>query len=279
MSTTFITPATLAQAEWHLEASGVTDLVCPPRPPGQRGRIGMIRNNTYLLLLGWVLCSMLGLETTLLKVHDVLTMNLAREDQWRPGVLRKAATTRTSTKEPDRPEWYTKKLNKRGKRQKITWNGFEQLGYDNLVNAVRHFRDLFDYGIGTAPDLDPDERARRAKAVAAMKTALIAPTLIPRPANGTAVALDATGQWAWSRGPDKVKHEMEKKAEQQRKADAQAKENNEDKDLEPPLEVGDIATDDDGDITAPAEGCPICRVLILASAGAIPRPASYKSPA
>jgi hypothetical protein len=253
MSTTFITPATLAQAEWHLEASGITDLVCPPRPPGRRGRIGMIRNNTHLLLLGWVLCTMLGLETTLQKVHDVLTMNLSREDQWRLGVLRTAVTTRPSRDEPDSPDWYTKKLNKRGKRQKITWNGFEQLGYDDLVNAVRHFRDLFDYGTGTAPDLDPDERARRAKAVAAMKTALIAPTLIPRPKNGTAVALDATGQWAWSRGPDKVKHEMEKKAEQQRKAQAETHADSDDKDLEPPLEIGDIATDDDTDITSPAE--------------------------
>jgi len=85
MSTTFITPATLAQAEWHLEASGITDLVCPPRPPGRRGRIGMIRNNTYLLLLAWVLCTMLGLETTLQKAHDVLTMNLTREDLVHPG--------------------------------------------------------------------------------------------------------------------------------------------------------------------------------------------------
>lgn len=257
MSTTFITPATLAQAEWHLEASGSTDLVCPPRPPGRRGRIGMILNNTYLLLLAWLLCTMLGMETTLQKAHDVLTMNLTREDQWRLGVLRKAVTTRPSRDEPDSPDWYTKKLNKRGKRQKITWNGFEQVGYDDLVNAVRHFRDLFDYGAGTAPDLNPVERARRAKAVAAMKTALIAPTLISRPANGTAIALDATGQWAWSRGPDKMKHELEKKAEQQRKAQAEAKASNEDKDVDPPLEIADIATeDDDSDITAPAEPPP-----------------------
>ena len=160
MSTTFITPATLAQAEWHLEASGITDLVCPPRPPGQRGRIGMTRNNTYLLLLAWVLCTMLGLETTLQKAHDVLTTNLTRQDQWRLGVLRKAVTTRPSREEPDSPDWYTKKLNKRGKRQKITWNGFEQVGYDDLVNAVRHFRDLFDYGAGTAPDLDPSPQRK-----------------------------------------------------------------------------------------------------------------------
>lgn len=161
MSTTFITPATLAQAERYLEASGVTDLVCPPRPPGQRGRTGMVRNNTYLLLLAWVLCTMLGLETTLQKAHDVLTTNLTRQDQWRLGVLRKAVPTRPSREEPDSPDWYTKKLNKRGKRQKITWNGFEQVGYDDLVNAVRHFRALFDHGAGTAPDRNPVERARQ----------------------------------------------------------------------------------------------------------------------
>jgi hypothetical protein len=221
VSTTHITPALLARAEHLLDASGITDLVCPPRPASQRGRIGMVRDNTRLLLLGWLLCMTLGFETTLHKVHDVLTQNLARDDQWRLVVLRPSVTFRQPDPHPVSPDVHEKRLSKRGKRTKTIWTRAdgvvcEVIGYDDLVNAVRHFRDRFDYGPGTAPDLDPVERARRAQAVAAMVDALLAPTLLPRPKRSDVVALDATGQWAWSVGAPRVKHAMEEQARKQR---------------------------------------------------------------
>jgi len=264
VSTTHITPAVLARAEWHLDASGVTDLVCPPRQPGQHGRKGMVHDNTRLLLLGWILTTMLGMETTLHKVHDVLTQNLTRDDQWRLGVLRPSVTTRQPDPNPVTPDVHKKQLSKRGKRIKTIWTRpdgvvCEVLGYDDLVNAVRHFRERFDYGPGTAPDLDPVERARREQQVAAMVDALIAPTLLPRPKGSDVVALDATGQWAWSIGPPKVKHAMEDEARKQRNNNTSPDDATNTEDTTPPLEAGDIATDDeddDSDVTAPADPPP-----------------------
>lgn len=239
MSKEFITPDVLGRCEYVIEASGVVDLICPPRQPGQRGRKGLARTNAFLFCLGVRLCTTLGHETTIDGVHNVLTQFLTREDQWRLGVLRRAVTTSKKPAEvgPE-PDWYTPVFGPRGKRRKIRWGNFEQIGYDDLCHVVTRFRDLYDYGPGTAPKLSPAERQARAEGVAAIAAALLAPTLIPRPDNGFYYAIDATGQWSWSRGSARIKRKLEEKAK------------NHNEDTDGPLEVGDIAFDDDG-ATAP----------------------------
>lgn len=234
MTTTFITPDVLARAEYAIEASGVVDLLCPERQPGEVGRIGLARTNTFLWCLGVRLCASLGHETTIDGVHNVLTRFLTRNDQWRLGVLRRAVSApKRLASLPPEPDWYTPVYGPSGKRRKIRWGHYEQVGYDDLVHVVDRIRARFDYGYGSAPDLDDTERKARAKAVGAIVDALLAPTLIDRPHTGTYYAIDATGQWAWSRGSSKVRRKLEDKAK------------NHNEDTDGPLEVGDIILDDD----------------------------------
>src|SRR4051812_4200108 len=114
MSAKQLTPAVIERTVHVIDDSGVLDLACPPRQSGQVGRIGAIRANTRLLLIGLHLCARLGHETTVRSAHQVLTESLPRETQWDLGVLRplttatkKGATTTSLKKgkpfDPDAP--------------------------------------------------------------------------------------------------------------------------------------------------------------------------------
>lgn len=239
MSKEFITPDVLARSEYVIDSSGAVDLIYPAREAGQRGRIGLARTNTRLFCLGVRLCSQVGLETTLDSIHTVLTSFLTRDDQWRLGVLRRAATTsKANPDEGPEPDWYTPRYGPSGKRKKIRWGNFEQIGYDDLCHVVQRYRELHDYGYGTAPHLTPTERKARENAVSTIAQAFVNPTLIPRPVDGVYCALDATGQWAWSKGAAKIRRTLEEKAKKHNEA------------TDGPLQVGDIGIDEDG-VTAP----------------------------
>lgn len=242
MSAKHLTPQLVARTVHVIDTSGVLDLACPPREPGKPGRKGNMRANTRLLLIGLHLCTRLGHETTVTGAHEVLTQALPRECQWDLGVLRPLTSKTGHDKrgkkkyDPDAPV-----LVKAGKPRKRIWveDGVEEIGYDDLWNAATALRERLDYGYGAAPNLDPVTREVRRGIVERIVDVLIETTTIPR--LGGTFAIDATGQWAWSRGPAKRKKELEKKL----------KEAEENGDLDT-LEIADIATDEDGN-TAPED--------------------------
>ena len=94
-------------------------------------------------------------------VDGTLTEALPRDLQWELGVLRPLTTTSTAKPRQHDPE--LARLTKNGKPRKEIWveEGYERLGYDDLVNVVKKIRDDLDYGRGAAPDLHDDERLRR----------------------------------------------------------------------------------------------------------------------
>ncbi len=117
-------------------------------------------------------------------------------------------------------------------------DGVEEIGYDDLANAAKRLRERLDYGLGSAPGLSDGEREARQAAVEAIVDSLIRVTTVPR--TGSVFAIDATGQWAWTKGPtaDRARAERVLAAMEAAEAAGEA------------LEVADIAIDDDG-ATAP----------------------------
>lgn len=238
MSVKQLTPAIVARTVHVIDTSGVVDLLCPPRQPGTPGRIGAIRQNTRLFLIGARLATVLGHETTVRSVHQVLTESLPRETQWDLGVLRPVTTARATGGDRFDPD--TPTLTRAGKPRKRIWDadGVEEVGYDDLYNAVSAMRKRLDYGVGSAPSLDDEERARRRKRVEEVVDALLITTTIPR--TGDTWAIDSTGQWAWSRGPVSRKKVLES-----RLANGKAP------DTDDQLETADIAFDESGDTSPP----------------------------
>lgn len=251
MSAKHLTPPMVERTVHVIDGSGILDLACPPRQPGKAGRTGKIRDNTRLLLIGWHLCTRLGQETTVRGVHQVLTESLPRETQWELGVLRPlttAAARNDDSFDPDAPA-----LVKAGKPRKRIWaeDGVEEIGYDDLHNAATALRKRLDYGHGSAPDLDEVTRVVRRGIVEQIVDRLIAISTIDR--IGGTWAIDATGQWVWSRGPSLRKKAMDKKlAEARKKKEKGEIDAAEEEEM---LEVAAIAVDDDGQ-TAPADHDP-----------------------
>lgn len=173
---------------------------------------------------------------------------LPREKQWDLGVLRPLTTlSRTSTRSTKGPfDPAAPRLTSNGKHRKPIWyeQGIEEIGYDDLHNASKIIRDRLDYGHGSAPDLDDATRGARRMLVAEIVDRLLSITTLPR--RGSIYAIDATGQWAWSRGPRKRKEEM-KSAFTAVVGDATEDQN--------ALLTAEIAVDDDGS-TAPEEQAP-----------------------
>lgn len=245
MSVKQLTPQLIARSVHVIDNSGVVDLVCPPRKPGDVGRIGSIRENTRLLFIGLHLCTRLGHETTIRSCHQVLTESLSRESRWELGVLRPLTT---ATPRPKKVDLKKRKRGNAGKPPKRIWveDGVEEIGYDDLHNAATRLRKNLDYGLGAAPDLDEVTRTLRQGVIEQFVDALLCLTTIPR--TGSTWAIDATGQWAWSRGPSHPKQQLEKKLAEAAKTGTPTED----------LETAEIATDEDGRTapeqdTAPAE--------------------------
>ncbi len=225
---------------WVIDTSGVVDLLVPPREKGARGRIGMLRENVRLFLIGLSLCTRLGHETTVKGVFEVLTQAVDRETQWALGVLRPCVTkSRTGHAKGAVAGVLVPALVANGKQRKRVFpNGVEEIGYDDLHNATRILRQRWDYGLGSAPGLEPAERQRRQRCIGDVVDALIQTTSIER--TGSTWAIDATGQWAWDRGRLHGKHALVKAA------DGKTHEQIDD------MVVEGIAADEDG-ATAPAD--------------------------
>ncbi|MBS4754718.1 hypothetical protein KG112_18075 [Nocardioides sp. zg-ZUI104] len=191
-----------------IDNSGVLDILAPPTPKGQRGRKGQIRANTRLWAIGVILCTRLGHETTVAGVHGVLTEALPRDLQWQLGVLRPLTTKAAKPRSFD-PE--QARLTKNGKPRKEIWadEGYERIGYDDLVNVAAKIKDRLDYGYGTAPDVSDEERDWRRTQVEDVVDRLITISVIPR--SCTTCAIDGTGQWSWNIGPRKERTDAQKR--------------------------------------------------------------------
>lgn len=241
MSAKRLTRPMVERTVWIIDESNVMDVIAPLTPAGQRGRKGRIRDNIRLWLIGVILCTRLGHETTVKGVHDVLTQALPREMQWELGVLRPLTTTKATTRAAHDPE--AARLTTNGKPRKEIWTdeGYERLGYDDLVNAVTKLRARLDYGHGSAPNLTPEERAQRRSLVEDAIDRLIAATVIPRTCS--TVAIDGTGQWSWNIGPKTEQRDAQKHL-------ANGTTHAVSEDVETSLQVTTIVADDD--TTAPA---------------------------
>lgn len=206
-------PEVIARAVFAVDSSGIVDLLVPPRAKGARGRIGKIRENTRLFLIGLSLCTRLGHETTVMGVWEVLTEALDRESQWALGVLR-PCVTKSATRHPKGavPGEMVEAIVENGKpRKRVFPTGVEEIGYDDLYNVTVKIRKDWDYGHGSAPGLTADERERRRTTIGDVVEALIAATTIER--TGSTWAIDGTGQWAWHRGDGRGKRRLEKASE------------------------------------------------------------------
>lgn len=243
MSAKRLTRPMVERTIWIIDESNVMDVLAPPTPAGQRGRKGRIRDNIRLWLIGVILCTRLGHETTVKGVHDVLTQALPREMQWELGVLRPLTTTKATTRAAHDPE--AARLTTNGKPRKEIWTdeGYERMGYDDLVNAANKLRARLDYGHGSAPDLTPEERVRRRGLVEDAVDRLIAVSVIPR--SCSTAAIDGTGQWSWNIGPTK-----EQRLAQKRLAAGATHAVSED--VETSLQVTSIVADDDTTAPVPA---------------------------
>ncbi|MET3963069.1 hypothetical protein ABIE44_003003 [Marmoricola sp. OAE513] len=234
-----------------IEASGILDLICPEPPPSQKGRRGSLRQNTHIWLVGVILCTRIGQETTTAKIHQTLTQNLPREFQLELGVIRPLTTTAPrlpADYDPEKP-----RLTRNGKQRKEIWveDGYERVGYDDLAKVVTAFRKKLDYGHGTAPDLTDQEREQRRTKVESIVDALIGTTVLTR--SGSTVAIDGTGIWAWNRGPSKDRAAVVKKLKDGTARHASEDGESDDSGVaDPDLQVAGIGIDEDGN-TAPVE--------------------------
>lgn len=254
MSAKRLTRPLVERTLYIVNESGILDLLAPEPPADQPGRRGQIRLNTWLWLVGVVLCTRLGQETTIKGVHETLTQALPRDLQWELGVLRPLTTLTTLEPRDLDPERST--LTKNGKPRKAIWvdDGYEQVSYDDLSNAVQRIRTTWNYGRGTAPDLDDAERHRRRDVIEEVSDRLISVTVIPR--TGSTCAIDATGQWAWSIGPKRTRAKAQERLDK-------GKAHYPSEDVETDLETTDIGVDDDGSTAPsaterPAKGRGVC---------------------
>ena len=245
MSAKRLTRPMVDRTIYLVDESDLMDVLAPPTPAGQRGRKGQIRANTRLWAIGVILCTRLGHETTLAGVHSVLTEALPRELQWELGVLRPLTTTSTSKRRDHDPE--QARLTKNGKPRKKIWaeDGYEQLGYDDLVNVVKKLRSDLDYGHGAAPNLDDQERLRRRTLVEDAVDRLIGVSVIPR--SCTTCAIDGTGQWSWNVGPKKERTAAQKALDN-------GTNHHPSEDVETSLQVTDIPVDENGRTAPDTEG-------------------------
>ena len=149
--------------------------------PDARGGPGL---HPRILLTGMLLTLDDKSGATVSSIHETLTVKLPRNLQWDLGVL-------TGTPE---------------KHRKITVN--------QLYKLTQRISAQLDYTERRAPDADEATRAARRGAVAvAVATALLAPTLIPRPEGHRDYALDGTGIWAAERAPETLPENVEKAVE------------------------------------------------------------------
>jgi len=230
MTAQHLTPALLARTLHVIDGSGILDLVYPQRT---QGRKGYARENARLLLIGWHLCTRLGHETTVMGAYRTLTESLSVQEQWDIGVRRVSLRKKGTAKAKRRALAVADPAKPRKKRGE----DWEIVSYDDLMHASERIRKDLDYGPGTGAHLTDAERQRRQGIVEQIVDALIDSTTLPRTASYWAI--DATGQWAWTRGAGKEKEAAQRLLD---KADEDGA----------PLTLGEIDVDADG-ATSPAD--------------------------
>jgi hypothetical protein len=232
MTAQHLTPAMLQRTLHVIDGSGIVDLAYPPRVKGAKG---YAKANLRLLLIGWHLCTRLGHETTVMGAYRALTQSLSVQEQWDIGARRISRRTSELALADDEPNVGT--FVDVAKPRKKRWAHVEQVSYDDLMPASERLRKDLDYGPSTGADLSPEERQRRQGIVEQIVDILIDRTTISR--NTGYWAIDATGQWAWTRGPSKARQAAQKEIEKAAEDGV-------------PLEIGEIDVDEDEN-TAPAD--------------------------
>jgi hypothetical protein len=127
--------------------------------PDRRGRPGL---DPKIYLVGMYLSIKTRKSAMVQSILDTLTKDLPRDLQWDLGV-------RTGTVDDQRV-----------------------LNITTLYNFTRTLQKI-EYGQARVPDLVADERTRRFNAVQEISQALLAQTLLPRPAGSEDYAVDVTG--------------------------------------------------------------------------------------
>ena len=140
--------------------------------PDRRGRPGL---HPRIYLTGAVLAIDTCASATVTDIHTVLTRDLPRDLQWDLGVL---TTAKDGTVRP--------------------------ITQTDLYNLTRRITKQLDHTKIRAGHLGDDERYRRRELLDAISDAILAATLIPRPAGSTSYALDGTGIWAAEKAPNVV---------------------------------------------------------------------------
>ena len=237
MSAKRLTRPMVERTVWIIDESNVMDVLAPPTPAGQRGRKGRIRENTRLWVIGVILCTRLGHETTVKGVYDVLTQALPREMQWELGVLRPLTTTKATTRPAARPRGGAPDQERQAAQGDLDRRGLRAPGLrrprQRRQQAARPPR--LRARVRTEPRHPRSGSSRRSLVEDAVDR-LITVSVIPRPCS--TVAIDGTGQWSWNIGPKK-----EQRNAQKRLADGTTHAVSED--VETALQVTSIVADDD----------------------------------
>ncbi|MDA8282516.1 MAG: hypothetical protein M0Z42_04275 [Actinomycetota bacterium] len=173
-------PDLLAKVVHVVDMSNAVDLLEEGMLRSSRGRRS---NHTTLRLffIGGILSTTLHGSGVIEHMHKVLVEELPLDVQWRLGVRQWVSGTDGQHKE-------------------------RCLTLDDFYNLSRRLAKYLDYGIGSAPDLDDDERARRHSVVQTVCDtfcAIFDDPDITASAQGwisSVVAIDATGIWSWGRG-------------------------------------------------------------------------------
>lgn len=204
MSAKHLTPDQIDRTIYVIDQSGIVDMIYPPRNLKKVGRRGAPRQNMRLLLIALHLCTRLGQETTVRGAHQVLLEALSRDMQWELGVYRKAVTKSQVAAAPIGIMGLVNSGRSLFRKRRWTVGTgadaqvVEEIGYYDLWQAAKRLRSNLDYGEKSAKGLTPEERMRRRVITQKIVEALILTTSIP-PLT-TTYAIDATGQWAWTRG-------------------------------------------------------------------------------
>jgi hypothetical protein len=85
---------------------------------------------------------------------------------------------------------------------RATISGDPLFAQDTIDRGVRRIIKTLEFGKGSAPDLDDDERAQRQKALLQVLNSMLDVTLAPIPLRST-LAIDATSVWSFGRNPGK----------------------------------------------------------------------------
>lgn len=167
-----IAPHELRIAEYVIDESGAVDLLIAGIRRDKRGR-KTDPANYRLFLVGALLTIVECGNCVVQEIHETLTRRIPLDDQHRLGVRR----------------WKTDHMGN------MT---LDVLNIHDLYNVTKTLSARLDYGNGTQPDLDDEERGRRHGVIQSFCDQLM--DVFDFGWSSNTYALDATGIWSWGRG-------------------------------------------------------------------------------